>query len=119
MDLGNKLGHAEVQDLPPLAARADHPAAKHERMLRAVKELEKEINALIRRAESLDFQEDRKGNLGSDLPDELRLKQSRLEKIPVARKEMDSDTAAAADRQRRPRPFGWCKSGGPTALIRE
>jgi hypothetical protein len=26
MDLGNKLGHAEAQDIPPLAAGADHPA---------------------------------------------------------------------------------------------
>ncbi|MFM7677032.1 MAG: hypothetical protein ACKO5F_15955 [Synechococcus sp.] len=55
----------------------------HERMLRAEKELEKEINALIRKAEILDAQEDRrygKGNLGIELPDVLRHKQGRLEK---------------------------------------
>jgi hypothetical protein len=75
----------------------------HERMLRAEKELEKEINALIRKAEILDAQEDRrygKGKLGSELPDELRRRQDRLARIRQARKEMEAETAAAAARQR-------------------
>jgi membrane protein involved in colicin uptake len=58
---------------------------------------------LIRKAEILDAQEDRrygKGNLGSELPDELRHKQGRLAKIRQARKEMEAETAAAAARQR-------------------
>ena len=58
---------------------------------------------MIRKAEILDAQEDRKygkGKLGSDLPDELRHKQSRLEKIRQVRKEMEAETAAAAARQR-------------------
>ena len=38
--------------------------------------------------------------LGSELPAELRYKQSRLEKIRQARKEMEAETAAAAARQR-------------------
>jgi len=61
----------------------------HERMLRAQKEL--------------GIQEDRrygKGNRGSELREELRHKQSRLEKIRQARKEMEAETAAAAARQR-------------------
>jgi hypothetical protein len=72
-------------------------------MLRAEKELAQEINALMRKAEILDAQEDKrygKGNLGSDLPDELRRKQGRLERIRQARKEMEAETAAAAARQR-------------------
>jgi hypothetical protein len=85
------------------ANASKHKAMSHERMLRAEKELEKEINALIRKAEILDAQEDRrygKGKLGSELPDELRHKQSRLAKIRQARKEMEAETAAAAARQR-------------------
>jgi membrane protein involved in colicin uptake len=77
-------------------------AMSHERMLRAEKELEREINALIRKAEILDAQEDRrygKGTLGSELPDELRHKQGCLEKIRLARKEMEAEAAAAAARQ--------------------
>jgi hypothetical protein len=72
-------------------------------MLKAEKQLEKEINALMRRAEILDAQEDQrygKGKRGSDLPDELRRRQDRLAKIRQARKEMEAETAAAAARQR-------------------
>jgi hypothetical protein len=75
----------------------------HGQMLTAEKELQQEINALIHRAEILDAQEDQRygrGNLGSELPDELRYKQSRLEKIRQARKEIEAETAAAAARQR-------------------
>ncbi len=72
-------------------------------MLRAEKELEQEINALMRKAEILDAQDDRryvKGKLGSDLPDELRRRQDRLARIRQARKEMEAETAAATARQR-------------------
>ena len=80
-----------------------HKAMSHERMLKAEKELEKEINVLIRKAEILDAQEDRrygKGKLGSDLPEELRRRQARLVRIRQARKEMEAETAVAAARQR-------------------
>jgi len=59
---------------------------------------QKEINALIHKAEILDAQEDRrygKGKLGSELPDELRHKQGRLEKIRQARKEMEEEIEQA------------------------
>lgn len=75
----------------------------HDRILRAEKELEKKINTLMRRAENLDAQEDKryvKGKLASDLPDELPLRQDRLGRIRLTRKEMEAQTAAAAARQR-------------------
>ena len=75
----------------------------HERMLRAEKQLAQEINALIRKAEILDAQENRrddKNNRGSDLPEALRCRQDRLERIRPARKEMEAETAAAAALQR-------------------
>jgi transposase len=97
------LGHVALDGTKVQANASKHKAMSHERMLRAEKELEQEINALIRKAEILDAQEDRrygKGKLGSELPDELRHKQGRLEKIRQARKEMEAETAAAAARQR-------------------
>jgi hypothetical protein len=57
----------------------------------------------MRRAEILDAQEDRrygKGNLGSDLPEELQRRQGRLEKIRQARLELEAEAAAAAARER-------------------
>jgi transposase len=97
------LGHVALDGTKVQANASKHKAMSHERMLRAEKELDKEINALMRRAEILDAQEDKrygKGKLGSDLPDELRRRQDRLARIRQARKEMEAETAAATARQR-------------------
>jgi len=97
------LGHVALDGTKVQANASKHKAMSHERMLKAEKQLEKEINALMRKAEILDAQEDRrhgKSNRGSDLPDELRRRQDRLARIRQARKEMEAETAAAAARQR-------------------
>jgi transposase len=97
------LGHVALDGTKVQAHASKHKAMSHERMLKAEKQLEKEINALMRRAEILDAQEDRrygKGNRGSDLPDALRRRQDRLARIRQARKEMEAETTAAAARQR-------------------
>ena len=97
------LGHVALDGTKVQANASKHKAMSHERMLRAEKELEKEINALLRRAEILDSQDDKrygKGKRGSDLPDELRRRQDLLARICQARKEMEAETAAATARQR-------------------
>jgi transposase len=97
------LGHVALDGTKVKANASKHKAMSHERMLRAEKQLAQEINALMRKAEILDAQDDRrygKDNRGSDLPDELRRRQDRLERIRQARKEMEAETAAAAARQR-------------------
>jgi hypothetical protein len=81
------LGHVALDGTKVQANASKHKAMSHERMLKAEKELEKEIHALMRRAEILDAQDDRrygKGELGSELPDELRHKQGRLARIRQA-----------------------------------
>jgi len=75
----------------------------HERMVKAEAQLEKEIKELMRKAELLDAQEDGKygkGTLGSELPEDLRRRQDRLEKIKQARKALEAEAAAAAARDR-------------------
>jgi transposase len=97
------LGHLALDGTKVKANASKHKAMSHERMIRGEKELEKEINALMRRAEILDAQEDQrygKGKRSSELPDELRRRQDRLARIRQARKEMEAETAAAAARQR-------------------
>ena len=97
------LGHVALDGTKVKANASKHKAMSHERMLRAEKQLAQEINALMRKAEILDAQEDRRygmNNRGSDLPDELRRRQDRLERIRQARKEIEAETAAAAARQR-------------------
>jgi len=66
------------------ANASKHKAMSHERMLRTEKQLEQEINAMKHRVEILDAQEDQrygKDKRGSDLPEELRRRQDRLERI--------------------------------------
>jgi hypothetical protein len=61
-------GHGAFDGTKVQANASKHKAMSHERMPRAEKELEQENNALIRKAEVRDAQEDRKvgkGNLGS------------------------------------------------------
>jgi hypothetical protein len=97
------LDHVALDGTKVQANASKHKAMSHERMLKAEAQLEKEIRELMRRAELLDSQEDReygKGKLGSDLPDELRRRQDRLERIRQARKEMEAEAAVAAARQR-------------------
>ncbi len=86
------LGHLALEGTKVKSNSSKHKALSHEQMLRAEKQLAREINALIRKADILDAHEDRrygKNNRGSDLPDELRRRQVRLERIRHARKEMD------------------------------
>ena len=80
-------------------------------MLRAEKQLAQEINTLMRQAEILDAQEDRrfgKGKLGSELPDELRHKQGRLAKIRLA----EVDGAATLQQRTGPREGNQASAGG-------
>jgi transposase len=97
------LGHVALDGTKVQANASKHKAMSHERMLKAEEQLEKEINALLRRAEILDAQEDEqygKGNLGSELPEELQRRRERLEKIRQARLELEAEAAAAAARER-------------------
>jgi hypothetical protein len=97
------LGHVALDGTKVKANASKHKAMSHERMLKAEAQLEKEIQELLRQAEILDAQEDGKygkGNRGSDLPDELKRREDRLEKLRQARLELEAETAAVAARKR-------------------
>jgi transposase len=97
------LGHVALDGTKVQANASKHKAMSHERMLKAEAQLEKEIKELMRKAEILDAQEDGKygkGKLGSELPEDLRRRQDRLEKIRQARKALEAEAAAAASRDR-------------------
>ncbi|MEB3352923.1 MAG: IS1182 family transposase [Cyanobacteriota bacterium] len=97
------LGHVALDGSKVQANASKHKAMSYERMLKAEAQLEKEIRALMRRAELLDAQEDGKygkGKLGSDLPKELRRREDRLKTIKQARQALEAEAAAAAARDR-------------------
>ncbi len=58
------LGHVALDGTKVQANASKHKAMSHERMLKAEAQLDKEIRELMRRAELLDAQEDRKYGIG-------------------------------------------------------
>ena len=82
-----KLGHVSLDGTKVRANASKHKAMSYGRMEKKVVELETEVARLLKRAESIDTEEDGlygKGKRGVELPDELRYKESRLRKIKEA-----------------------------------
>jgi transposase len=97
------LGHVALDGTKVEANASKHKAMSHERMLKAEQELEKEVKALLRKAEILDAQEDKKygkGKRADGLPEELLRRTTRLEKIRQARKELEAEATACHARRR-------------------
>jgi hypothetical protein len=72
-------------------------------MLKAEAQLEAEIAALLRKAELIDAQKDKrygKGKRGDELPKELQQRQDRIQVLRKARAELEAEAAADHARQR-------------------
>jgi transposase len=97
------LGHVALDGTKIKANASKHKGMSHERMLKAEAQLEAEMQALLRRAELIDAQEDErygKDKRGNELPEELQRHASRLERIRKARAELEAEAAADKARQR-------------------
>jgi transposase len=97
------LGHVALDGTKIKANASKHKAMSHERMLKTEAQLEAEMQALLRRAEIIDAQEDErygKDKRGDELPEELQRRASRLERIRKARAELEAEAAADKARQR-------------------
>ena len=102
-----KLGHVSLDGTKVRANASKHKAMSYGRMEKKVVELEAEVAELLRRAESVDAQEDTlygKGKRGDELPDELRYRETRLRKIKEAmsalEREAEDKTKAKAQAMR-------------------
>jgi len=74
------------------------------RMEKKAEELEAEVRRLLQEAQAADDAEDTlygKGKRGDELPEELRFKQKRLEKIKEAMESLEQEAKAEADAKRR------------------
>jgi len=96
-----KLGHVSLDGTKVRANASKHKSMSYGRMEKKVVELEAEVAALLKRAESADAEEDAlygKGKRGDELPDELRYKETRLRKIKDAMRalEREADDKARA-----------------------
>ena len=98
-----QMGQVALDGTKVEANASIHKAMSHERMEKSEQQLRQEMQALLRKAELIDAQEDGrygKGKRGSELPEELQRRESRLEKIRQAKAELEAEAAAAQARRR-------------------
>jgi len=94
-----KLGHIALDGTKVRANASKHKAMSYGRMKKKEKELEREVQELLKQAEIVDVQEDEKygkGVRGDELPKELRRRESRLKKIKEAKVALEKEAREKA-----------------------
>jgi hypothetical protein len=111
-----RLGHLAVDGSKFEANASKHKAMSYERMPLAMKTLEEQIDRLLKEAEEIDAEEDRrygKGRRGDELPPELADPVKRAEAIRRAKKALDEAEAKrrlAAEKEKRRRQIEEAKT---------
>ena len=96
-----KIGTIAVDGSKVKANASKHKAMSYERMQEEERRLAREIRELTRKARSLDEIEDERYGpdfRGDELPEEIKRRQSRLEKIREARRQLEARKKAEAQR---------------------
>jgi transposase len=104
-----KLGHVALDGTKVKANASKHKAMSYGRMKKAEAELEAIVNDWFNKAEAADLRDDQEHGAelsGEELPDWVRDKQRRLEKIREARVRLEAEAQAAEKGEER-------KTGGP------
>jgi transposase len=94
-----KLGHIAIDGTKVKANASKHKAMSYERMGDAEKKLKEEIQRLLKDAERVDQEEDAqhgKGKRGDELPDALKRRESRLQKIREAKAALEQEAKEKA-----------------------
>jgi len=89
-----KLGHVSIDGTKMKANASKHKAMSYKRMKEEEARLEAEVRELLRKAEDVDEEEDRKygkDKRGDELPKELAFRESRLKKIREARAALEEE----------------------------
>jgi transposase len=99
-----KLGHVALDGTKIKANASKHKAMSYGNMKKKKEELEKEVSELLKKAETVDKEEDKKygkGKKGWDLPDELKRRETRLKKIKAAMSALEEEAQQeAAEKQK-------------------
>ena len=95
-----KLGHVALDGTKVRANASRHKAMSYRRMKEQEAQLAAEVAELLRRAQEVDDEEDRrygKDKRGDELPEELAFRKGRLEKIREAMAALEAEAQAAAE----------------------
>ena len=94
-----KLGHVALDGAKVRANASKHQAMSYRRMKEKEAQWAAEVAELLRRAQEVDDEEDRrygKDKRGDELPEELAFREGRLEKIREAMAALEAEAQAAA-----------------------
>jgi len=98
-----KLGHVALDGTKIKANASKHKAMSYARMKQRDAELQAEVDRWLAAAEAADAEQDRLhgDKHGDELPKWVTDKQSRIEKIRLAKAELEAEAKAAAEEERR------------------
>jgi transposase len=99
-----RLGHVAIDGTKLRANASKHKAMSYGRMKEKLTELEAQVAELLAEAEAVDTAEDTqygKGCRGDELPEELRFRQRRLEKIRQAKEALEAEARAEAQQRQK------------------
>ena len=94
-----KLGHVALDGTKVRANASKHKAMSYRRMKEKEAQLQAEVDELLRRAQEVDEEEDRrygKDKRGDELPEELSFREGRSRKIREAKAALEAQAKAAA-----------------------
>ena len=95
-----KLGHVALDGTKVRANASKHKAMSYKRMKEKEAQLQGEVDELLRRAQEVDEEEDRRygrDKRGDELPAELAFREGRLEKIREAMAALEAEARAEAE----------------------
>ena len=98
-----KLGHVALDGTKVKANASKHKAMSYGHMVKRERELQQEIDEILKRADEADESEDQrygKGKRGDELPEELARRESRISKIREAKAALEAEAKAAAEAKR-------------------
>lgn len=98
-----KLGHVAIDGTKLKANASKHKAMSYGRMGEAEQKLQQEVDELLRQAEETDASEDAqygKGKRGDELPQELKRREDRLEKIREAKAALEAEAREKAEAEK-------------------
>ena len=102
-----KLGHVALDGTKVRANASRHKAMSYRRMKEKEAQLAAEVAELLRRAQEVDDEEDRRygqDKRGDELPEELAFREGRLEKIREAMAALEAEAQAAAEAEGKEHP---------------
>ena len=98
-----KLGHVSLDGTKVKASASKHKAMSYGRMKQEEERLKAEVDDLLKQAQEVDDEEDRrygKDKRGDELPRELAFRESRLKKIREAREALETEARREAEQEK-------------------